>query len=111
MGSQSQKKKNSKDEKESKYGMCEVVVGAKVKAVMCDMCDIWYHIKCANISEEGYDSVKEWKMINWVCDKCVRTKHHKKDTGNENQLIIRMNDLMNRMEENSKESKKKGRIS
>ena len=79
----SQKQKNSKGVKEIKCGMCEEIVGAKVKAMICGVCDIRYHIKCAKINDELYDSMKECKTINWACDKCIKTKNHMKEAGKE----------------------------
>ena len=90
--------------KDIKCGMCEEFVGARVKTVICKVCDILYHIKCAKINDELYDRMKECKTTNWACDKCIdiKTKNHKKEVGNEKELMIRMSYLMQKMDENEK---------
>ena len=46
------------------------------KALPCDACDKWFHIKCVDISVEIYEVVKKFDggklgtMLNWYCPKC-----------------------------------------
>lgn len=56
-------------------GLCESVVTEDEKAVACEICDRWYHIKCDDLPEAVYDfmaSEKGRKKLSWYCSYCSR---------------------------------------
>ncbi|KAK3883894.1 hypothetical protein Pcinc_011797 [Petrolisthes cinctipes] len=56
-------------------GTCSVVVGANNKALSCEICDKWYHIKCESIPESVYNFMvhdKAGKQLIWHCSYCQR---------------------------------------
>ena len=87
--------------KDSKCGACDAMVKASSKALLCDVCDQWHHIKCGNIKEEVYNAMKNWE-INWICDGCLKIKKSKtkKEPKIEGiDLLKKMNEFMIKMEE------------
>ncbi|KAK3891113.1 hypothetical protein Pcinc_004989 [Petrolisthes cinctipes] len=56
-------------------GTCSVVVGANNKALSCEICDKWYHIKCESIPESVYNFMlhdEAGKQLIWHCSYCQR---------------------------------------
>ena len=49
---------------------CQVKVRANSRAVNCDMCEDWIHIKCADISLKDYKNLIKKESFNYVCDRC-----------------------------------------
>ena len=41
-----------KADEAEKCADCSLVVGAQDKAIECEVCDRWFHIKCKGVSEE-----------------------------------------------------------
>ena len=64
------------DEDEAECGCCNKTITATQKALLCDGCSFWHHIKCEKISEEIYvfpSDHQEKQSINWFCRKCTVT--------------------------------------
>ena len=69
-GSISKQRSESESEPEDyDCGICDKEVEENDKAIDCDICKKWCHIKCINMSEETYDSLPEEKF-DWVCIRC-----------------------------------------
>ena len=51
------------------YGLCSGAVLYGHKAVQCDKCELWIHIKCSLITESEFDSVENTNCT-WICPKC-----------------------------------------
>ena len=51
-------------------GICEKSVKSNHKAVQCDICNLWSHTKCNNISRNEY-SLLETSDKKWACVKCM----------------------------------------
>ena len=49
---------------------CEKPVAKNHRAVQCDVCDYWVHIKCNNITALKYESMQE-DDNKWVCTLCL----------------------------------------
>lgn len=69
--------KDPPTEEEDKFicKKCKVEVKDDEKALGCEVCEYWYHIKCENDPEEVYDfmsSAEQGKQLNWSCSFC----HH-----------------------------------
>ena len=52
-------------------GICSKPVAKNHRAVQCDICDFWIHIKCNHISPTTYDKMKEETVLLWCCVKCT----------------------------------------
>lgn len=52
-------------------GKCNEIVLEDDMAVMCDVCERWFHIKCENMPEEVYEYMKEvGEQMIWNCNDC-----------------------------------------
>ena len=49
--------------------ICTKTVGENHRAVSCDNCDRWLHIKCTDMEVRTYKMVREKRRFNWVCHK------------------------------------------
>ncbi len=50
-------------------GVCNKAVRNGVRAVCCDMCDKWFHIKCTSMSNVVYKVLKN-SSKSWICCQC-----------------------------------------
>ena len=51
--------------------ICEKPVAQNHKAVCCDVCDTWVHIKCNKINTQTYNILKKEKA-SWSCIECSK---------------------------------------
>ena len=51
-------------------GVCSRSVAKTHRAVLCDICDLWQHIKCVNISPSDYEKLSTSDEP-WNCPKCT----------------------------------------
>ena len=63
------------DSSSSNCGVCDDEVSSKHKALECDLCGKWIHIKCTNVNEKAYKLIREINSCNcssmkWFCPKC-----------------------------------------
>ena len=54
----------------SKCSICCKVVAVNHKAIQCDSCNMWAHIKCNFLSDKDYDRYKNDSKLNFYCLKC-----------------------------------------
>ena len=52
-------------------GICCKPVAVNHRAVLCDICGFWIHIKCNSISPSVYDLMTEESDLHWCCIKCI----------------------------------------
>ena len=51
---------------------CLKPVAKNHRAILCDNCDLWAHIKCENISTEIYaEMANSNKQLNFICSSCI----------------------------------------
>ena len=52
----------------------DVSVAKNHRAILCDNCDFWAHIKCENISKTSYTDMSNIsdKKLNFICSSCLR---------------------------------------
>ena len=55
--------------KTDKCGVCKKVVAASANGVMCEVCEVWFHSKCQNISDDTYRLLNQDK-IHFFCGNC-----------------------------------------
>ena len=52
-------------------GLCQKLVKRNDRAIQCDICDLWVHIRCENISKAQYNHlVNSENDSEWYCSKC-----------------------------------------
>ena len=49
---------------------CLKEIRAKQQAIFCDLCDMWTHRSCSEMSIQTYNRLKKIKRFNWICKKC-----------------------------------------
>ena len=54
-------------------GTCSKPVGNKHKAIQCDICNLWIHIKCNNIPTSTYEKLITDDQLTWCCTKCTKS--------------------------------------
>ena len=50
--------------------ICCKTVGENQRAVSCDECDRWLHIKCSDMESRTYTKFREKRVFKWTCHKC-----------------------------------------
>lgn len=89
----------NKQDREAKCGKCSHTVGDSDQAVECDICEVWYHIVCANIPVEVYEYMMDEEnqdQTSWYCNSCKKgcVKLHKRIVKVEKTQV----DIVNRQE-------------
>ena len=51
-------------------GVCEKPVATNQRAMQCDSCDSWVHIKCDRMSTAEYNLFAKHQWLAWECWKC-----------------------------------------
>ena len=51
--------------------ICNNPVAKNHKAVQCDKCQLWVHMKCNKINIQTYNMLKEDKTV-WYCISCSK---------------------------------------
>ena len=51
--------------------ICDKSVRNNQKGLLCDLCGLWCHIKCANVSGKEYDHYCELAEFDWLCPLCL----------------------------------------
>mgnify|MGYP001800302001 FL=1 len=54
-------------------GICSKVVKKNHKAVQCDTCNLWIHIKCNRIDKFTHESLKDEPEHAWYCISCIKS--------------------------------------
>lgn len=51
---------------------CDKVVKNRDMALLCDLCEFWYHISCEEVTKEAYRFLmrKDVSAIHWYCKRC-----------------------------------------
>ena len=52
------------------FRVCTLKVEDDDKSVQCDLCDRWFHIKCAEINHQKYEKLKKDPLA-WYCADCT----------------------------------------
>ena len=55
-------------------GTCKHPVGWEEKGVLCEKCDIWYHISCQLIKSADYSNMDRSSVI-WYCSICSEPQY------------------------------------
>lgn len=102
------RKSREMEEKDGKIAslcpVCKVGVKKEDKAVSCEICNLWFHISCENVTAEQYKFLakEENSRIHWFCSDCeedsinnAKVLHHLKSRQDryEEELEIMNRDL------------------
>ena len=49
---------------------CKNKVEPSHHALLCELCEKWFHIKCVNVNKECYEALKVVSGSHWFCDNC-----------------------------------------
>ena len=49
---------------------CSVAVTDSDSALECEICQMWYHIKCQKLTESEYNFIGDHKSVHWYCTLC-----------------------------------------
>lgn len=62
------------ENEEDACGSCKMVVSEDEKAVACEICERWYHIKCEDLPETVYEfmGTEGGRQVMWYCSYCSR---------------------------------------
>ena len=50
---------------------CSIAVSTKSKALCCDLCEGWAHIKCIGVSPEAHGLHSSMEGLPWFCPNCI----------------------------------------
>ena len=57
-------------DKGDKCTKCTKPAGEKEEGVQCEICQLWSHAKCVDVSTELYCYLQKCANIHWYCDSC-----------------------------------------
>lgn len=62
--------KSKEGKKNDNCPLCSKLVSDKDLALECEVCEMWFHIKCQNLSEAEYKFIGEHDSVHWYCTLC-----------------------------------------
>jgi hypothetical protein len=69
------KKRSGEKDKQEKAEICQNCQ-SKVKddddGIQCDICMVWFHSECEDVSQEMYKEMAANKQLHWYCKACNR---------------------------------------
>ena len=61
-----------KEDRSDRCSDCSKIVTDRDAAIQCEICEVWFHAGCQNVSDEAYKALKEIESLHWYCDGCNR---------------------------------------
>lgn len=52
-------------------GICRLAVATNHRALECESCETWFHIKCVSVSPSDYTRYQEQPNLTWACTTCI----------------------------------------
>ena len=62
---------NSTSEDTDKCPVCSKTLASNHRAICCDSCDSWCHIKCGNVKPSLYKQLQALENFDWSCPTCL----------------------------------------
>ena len=53
--------------------VCNKVIARNHRALSCDQCTLWCHMKCGQVKLRKYKRLQQMDQFNWVCPACFLT--------------------------------------
>ena len=92
---------------DAKCGKCHNTTGESDNAIQCDQCNLWFHVKCANISIKTYTQLSKLESFQWSCVGCKdiisRLKEENNQIKNENEHFRHANESLKEENKNLKD--------
>ena len=57
----------------SKCSVCSKTIARNHRALRCDRCTKWCHIKCGNVKPCDYRNLQRLTTFDWTCPRCLQT--------------------------------------
>lgn len=57
----------------SKCSVCTKTIARNHRALSCDQCDMWCHIKCGKVKPNDYKNLQHLTFFNWICPRCLQS--------------------------------------
>ena len=58
------------DNNSLKCSVCSRTIARNHRALSCDQCDKWCHIKCGNVKPNDFKSLQRLAFFDWTCPRC-----------------------------------------
>ena len=55
----------------SRCSVCTKIIARNHRALSCDQCDLWCHMKCGLVTPSQYKQFQQKDHFNWICPVCV----------------------------------------
>lgn len=55
----------------NKCPVCQRTIAINHRAISCDKCDLWCHMKCGKVSAREYKQTQNTHGLNWMCPVCL----------------------------------------
>ena len=69
-GSQAEQDRGGSQAEQFKCGQCSKAVTDKDMGIECELCAVWHHAGCVDLSVEVYRALSKIKEAHWFCRKC-----------------------------------------
>ena len=69
-GSQAEQVRCGSQAEQFKCGQCSKTVTDKDMGIECELCAVWHHAGCVDLSVEVYRALSKIKEAHWLCRKC-----------------------------------------
>jgi len=56
-----------------KCSVCSRTVARNHRALNCDLCEKWCHIRCGNVKPSDYKNLQRLTTFDWSCPRCLQT--------------------------------------
>ena len=60
------------EQEKTKCGECKKICSNKDKCIQCELCELWFHAACEDVSEDTYKLMNQDK-VHFYCGKCNKT--------------------------------------
>jgi len=68
--SQAEQERGGSQVEQYRCGQCSKTVADKDMGIECELCAVWHHAGCVDISVEVYRALSKIKEAHWFCKKC-----------------------------------------
>ena len=70
-----------------KCTICRRTIASNHRALICDSCNRWIHIKCGQVSATRYVQLQQLKEFEWHCPECSSASYASEPTVNSNSIM------------------------
>ena len=70
---QNQNHQPGKDPEPAKCSVCAKKIVRNHRAMCCDQCELWFHMRCGQMTLSDYNRYRNKQQFNWICPACLRS--------------------------------------